>query len=352
MLSRTIGDVVASVDSRSKGLVADFLDEVAASPGGALVIAEAASEHTAAALAVGAVEITKVLTGGMPHAQWQLMRRWPVVRPAVQSRTTSLAAIAENTSPALVRMWLIISLYSHRGDSRALRRWLAEAGGIVPTVFSGDRGQSLMASLRYFCWLHAGIGRHRSGPRHGVLHVEPLLEASPTSGETDEFVAEFGSALELDTVERDLSNASGRYLARPGEKYAEGRYGHTRYFVSRGFGVMPLGTSIALARRLRSCADEGIRWAVSACLLQWVFDMPQSHAAELVAECIGDDHPWVVREALTQICESPLLLAEFGGLKVIEQAEDSAERAAQRGWAVTDLRAALARAMAVAVELR
>jgi hypothetical protein len=347
-LARVVGDVIGQLGSRQFGLVGHFCEERLSTRRGVLLLAEAASEHTAAALAIGGPILRQLLLSAQPQATWQLLRRWPLVSPAVPQEV-EIEEIREMGTTSTRRMLFLTRLQVARNSSEALKNLLSAAEEGVAGALSNVAEHPFHRALRAWAAMNTTVDMPGGRSRRGLLlRIEDVLHvASWARSRSDTLTGQIAQALELDGIERDLRNAVGGYQPHPRERYSEGRYGYTRNYVRRAIRIVPEDQMSGLLSHLLHCADEGIRWAVGAEVRNWWVRSPDLDAAiDIVLRLVDDEHPWVVRETLQQLAVDPPLCQAIGVGRLVRHAENRRQRAEMEGWETGELVAAIRRVAA------
>ena len=349
MLARIIGDILGMrVGIQQINAVGSFCERHMESKKGILLLAEAASEHTVAASTIGESRLRKLLLSKHPQAKWQLLRRWPIVSPVI-SKGIDIEEIMEISDVGAKRMLFLTRLQIDRNSNKALKKLL----GSVRESLCGKSTDA--PDVRFYNALSAWIMLYTtvdvpSKNFYGVpiIRIDEGLQAWKLNFQNGvDLIDQVVQALELDSIDRDLLNATGHYLPHP-KRYSEGRYGYTRYYVRRALNAIPRDQTSELLLKLINCADEGIRWAVAAEILFWWMRVQNSiEAKNILLRLLSDEHPWVVREALQQLANDPYLCQIIGIDVLTRHAEESSEIAREKGWEIIELSAAKMRIAAL-----
>jgi len=350
MLARVIGDVLGiQLDSRDRVTVQDFCEARLDSPTGALLLAEAAVEHTAAARAIGEPNLRRLLNSPHRQASWQLLRRWPVVSP-VMSDSREIHDIMAVRDVATERMLWIAEMVAVRASARELRALLSTVRALTGD-HNGSRLARLFDALAAWARMNTAVDVGRiSSFEPGISRIDHLLYSAETLGSdtTGAVAGAAAQALEFDSVDRDVRNADGTYYSHPSER-SEGRYGFTKHYVRRVINIARDDQMAVLLGDLARSSDEGVRWGLAAELENWWVRLDGAAiAADLTMTLIGDSHPWVVRETLGRLADDPVLAQAIGVREIVRDAEASRARAAQNGWPVGEVAAAARRVAALA----
>ena len=347
-LARVIGDVIGLFRAQRQRVIEGFCEPRLTTRRGVLLLAEAASEHTAAASAIGKPILRRLLTSKHPQAQWQLLRRWPLVSPIVPNGI-DLEEISEAGNVSVRRMLFLTRLQNARNSNVELSKLLGAASEGLIGVPGDSADIPFHNALRAWATLNTAVDvSGRSTARSSFWRINEVLQVASWSGhKSGTLVNQIAQSLELDSIERDFRNAIGSYQTHPHERYSEGRYGYTRHYVRWSLRVVPRAHIIALLLKLLHCIDEGIRWAVAAEVRNWWMLVSDPDAAiNFVLRLVSDEHPWVVREVLQQLALDPLLCQAIGLNSLIQQAEESMRRAQAEGWETSELVTALRRVAA------
>lgn len=353
MLARVVGDVVGlQVGVENHRLVGAFCEPRLSTTDGALLLAEAASEHTAAARAIGAQVLRNLLLSKQPQAAWQLLRRWPIVSPVLGPHL-KIDDLIDVENASLRRMLFLTQLRTVRHSSTELERFIDIVGQEVSALDQRKSpGSRFYQALTSWSAINTNARPSRGNNFTGApQRIDALLHLdSWTRKSLDKLPSDIAQALELDSIERDLLNAEGAYRPHPSERYSEGRYGHTRHYVRVAINLLPSSHTDLLLSELLDCFDEGIRWAVAAELQNWWTLVDNSEtASSLLFRLIADPHPWVVRETLQQLSTDPLLCLGIGIDLLLGAAANSQWRAEEEGWATAELTMAIRRISALEV---
>lgn len=344
-LSRVIGDLLGQLGPKQYRTVGAFCEPRLNTRRGLLLLAEAASEHTASALAVGGPVLSQLLFSDHPQAIWQLLRRWPLVSPVMLTKF-DINQLSEIGSASTKRMLFLIRLYAERDSPRSIRILLRAAARHPMSPRSDDLDVPFQRALKQWTALNTTVeSSRRKSLGNSSVHIEDLLPtAAWGSSAGSSLVMQIADAVELDSIERDLRNSVGGFQPHPNERYSEGRYGYTRFYVRWAIRVTPSELISALLLEFLRCADEGIRWAVAAEVRSWWMRVPDRDAAfSVVALLVDDEHPWVVRETLQQLGTDPLLSQAIGVEYLTHRAELARQRAEAEGWDTDELMAAIRR---------
>jgi hypothetical protein len=351
MLARVVGDVLGlHLGEEHASLIRSFAEARLETRGGQLLLAEAAVEHTRAAAAIGAPVLRRLLLSAQPQVAWQLLRRWPLVSPAMPDGLEPDEVLSVD-SLATRRMLILTQLHEARTSSRATTRLLAAARSARAGEPEDSPEARFADALSSWAMLHtsADLGTSAAS-RKRIVRIDQLLHAGrPAKGGALNTLV--GPALELDSIERDMRNASGDYQSHPQARFSEGRYGYTRHYVSEAFRSSPSNDDVApLLMSLTNSADEGIRWGVAAEVPNWWKRVPDFDAgAGVLLKLVSDRHPWVVREALHQVAMDPMLGRSIGVARLTRLANESVTRAAGEGWDTGELFVGARRVAALAL---
>jgi hypothetical protein len=348
MLSRVIGDVIGfELGNDQQHLIGHFCEPRLYTPEGILLLAEAGSENTAAAEAIGESVIRRILYSSQPQAKWQLLRRWPNVSP-VLSNSFNLNQINEVSSVNLKRMLFLTYLHKECCHHNKLKQLL----GHVSESRDDDPNNFTLFHDALVAWL--ALNTSIDTPSHSTwtgpyLRINETLQTPNTYSVNDEKnLQRIAQSLELNSIEQDLRNMAGNYEPHPTQKYSEGRYGHTRHYVRNALVVVPSEHIFTLLLKLLCCTDEGVRWAVAAEVRNWWTLIPDSdNATSIVLRLINDKHPWVIRETLQQLDAEPLLCQAIGITNLTRNAVTSRMRVEAEGWNSDELRMAIRRITAL-----
>jgi len=313
-----------------------------------LLLAEAASEHTAAASTIGSAILRRLLLSSQAQVPWQLFRRWPLISP-VAPDDVNLDEIRRISNLSTRRMIFLAQLPRTRTSHHALKLLL---GGVAEEIGGGGDAMNDRFGNALLTWaaLNTSIYVPGSTALRDFCRIHELLQLASSRGHDirGSLSEHIALALELDSIERDLVNAEGGYQPHPSEKYSEGRYGYTRHYVRSAYKVVPHDRISALLGDLLYCSDEGIRWAVAAEILNWWALIPDAEGAtSVVLRLVSDRHPWVVREALQQLATDPLLCQAIGIDLLVQNAEQSRQRAEGEGYVSSELVVAIKRVAAL-----
>ena len=344
VLARVVGDVVGlQFEGQHRRLVGRFCEPRLYTREGVLLLAEAASEHTAAASAIGEAVLHRLLLSTQPQARWQLLRRWPLVSPVVSSGI-ELNEIREVNNAGIRRMLFLTQLLRARHSQKHLRELLRSATEGVSGEPGDPANVHFERALTAWTVLNTSVDMpNRTVWRGALFRIHELLQVVIAGGDQGgDLTGDIALALELDGIERDLRNAEGAYQPHPSEKYTLGRYGYTRHYVRWALRAVPRDGIGSLLTELLNCADEGIRWALAAEVLNWWTLVPDVDAAtDAVLQLVRDMHPWVVREVLQQLAADPLLCQSIGIPRLTRSSRESLARIEAEGWVTGELAVAI-----------
>jgi hypothetical protein len=177
-LARVIGDVIGLFRTRRQRLIGGFCEPRLATSRGVLLLAEAASEHTAAALAIGEPILRHLLTSKHPQAQWQLLRRWPLVSPIVPNGV-DLDEIREAGNVSIRRMLFLTRLQNARNSSVELRKLLGAASGGLIGAPGDATGISFHTALRAWATLNTTVDvSGRNAARSSFSRIDEILRVA------------------------------------------------------------------------------------------------------------------------------------------------------------------------------
>src|SRR5262249_15920559 len=157
---------------------------------------------------------------------------WPLVS-RVMSTGVNFRDISEMSDTGTRRMLFLSRLHRARKSNRELKSLLGAVSDNLMRV-PGDAAESTFyAALKMWARLNTTVDvPSPKGWQNSFDKIDAILQrAKWDSLKKDQVVRQIPHALELDSVERDLQNAFGRYQPHPGERHSEGRYGYTRHYV-------------------------------------------------------------------------------------------------------------------------
>lgn len=350
MLSRVIGDIIGlQLTQGNRVLVGEFCEAHLENTRGAQLLAEAASEHTAAAAAVGSPVLRRLLLSPHPLTPWQLLRRWTFVSPIIADRVAfeDIVAVKDLSTR---RMLTLTQIHFARRSPIVLKQLLGAMKSAYGDLGSDERSHSFFEAVAAWVATNSSISLpdsvrlpNTSPQIEQLLYlIDRLDDDEPT------LITMIGHALELDSVDRDILNFGTHYQYDSGGRYSEGRYGYTRRIVRRVFQTVSPDSIHPVCSSLLRCADEGIRWAMATELPHWWTRAPDGkESTQTVMQLIGDEHPWVARETLQQLAADELLCHSIGLTVLAGLAEETRARFAAQGRLTTDLANAVRRIRAI-----
>jgi Restriction endonuclease len=333
---RTLGRIAGEFvnikrpDSRQRFQVRELAEHCFEHPDTSILLAVTATSGLYAARAIGAIMLKRLILQKHPQVRWLIMRGWPVVEPVITD-SFSLPQLLETEDTWLRRRFLLTLIHELRsGNHLKLKSLLVEHLHHDSSVAGDTRFE---IALRRWLRLKAGIDLYARRLRDiskGNIDLAVLINTLKLRRDVDD-IHRFSAALDYHCINLDYS--SSPESLHIGGAYSEGRYGIIRQWVEEGLSSVHEDLLFAFIDDLLNCADEGVRWAISASMSNWLPKIIKiSQRRKLILKLLNDWHPWVVRESLEQMGRR---LSNFHGLDSLEMlttCSASIGRAVEQGW--------------------
>ena len=341
MLARVVGDIIGKISEKKKWrIIGKFCESRLDSAEGLQLLAEAASENSNSAIAIGEKILQHIITSTQPQAQWQLLRRWPIISNSLSSGI-DYEYIMELSNKSIKRMFIIANIIEYRKQTKKLKQLLINVIKDLKHNSIDKKDNSFQKAL--IAWMD----------KHPSISISPLKLKTNQNIDTFKDILilmqkdnifikssiseRLALSLEIETIEKDLINATGQYISHR-SKFSEGRYGITKNQVYQTLSITPDDYAYSMILNLLNCIDDGIRWGVAATLPTWWVKLwNRNDALNIIERLINDEHPWVVREALQQISKDQFLCQAIASDHVISIADNNIMRFKNEGWAIGEL---------------
>lgn len=336
---RTLGRIAGAYvgvrrpNSRLRRQIQGFAEHCLEHPNTSILLGVAATSSLYAPRTLGADVLSRLMVKSHPQVRWLIMRGWSVIEPVITD-AFPLSRLLETDDRWLRRRFMLTLMRSLQSANRTeLRALLTEH---VRHDSSAVGNKRFEAALGRWLAINADIDLFKSTETDfdgGMnLDLSVLIQSLRLRGSIND-VYSFSAALDYHCISLDYYSSSPGTM-HIGRIFSEGRYGIIRQWVEEGLSSVQRDLLPAFLANLLDCADEGIRWAITALLPRWLPNISaETRKRELIVKVLTDWHPWIVREGLEQLSNRPSYLHGFDPLELLSICSASVDKAVRQGWA-------------------
>jgi hypothetical protein len=332
IIGRIAGEVVSlsTQGSRQRSKVRELAEQCFEHPDTSILLAVAATSGPHAARTLGATVLKRLILQRHPQIRWLIMRGWSLVEPVV-TNSFPLPRLLETEDRWLRRRFLLTLSRSLRSGNRSTIK------GLIVDHLRDD--SSAAGNMRFEAalrrWLSINADVNLSAPtridRSKVnMDLSVIINRLKSRRDVND-INHFSAALDYHCIGLDYS--SSPEALHIGGAYSEGRYGIIRQWVEEGLASVHKALLFTFVSEILGCADEGVRWAISASMSNWLPKITTiRQKRDLIMKLLNDWHPWVVRESLERLDQNLPNLYGIDPLEILEATSASIERAVEQGW--------------------
>lgn len=333
---RTLGRIAAefvspaSLDSKQRLQVRDFAEHCFERPDTSILLAVTATVSPYAARTLGAPVLERLIFQQHPQVRWLMIRGWSIIEPLVSS-SMPLPRLLESGDQWIRRRFLLTLIRGLNSESNSsLKSLLAEHVKHDSRLTGGTRFETALGTwLSLKSGIDLGILSDRD-ISHGDTDLALLIDSLKLRPNPDD-IHRFAAALDYHCISLDYS--SSPQALHIGGSYSEGRYGIIRQWVEEGLSSVHEDLLFTFIDGILDCADEGVRWAISASMSNWLPKIASmGQRRQLIFKLLNDWHPWIIRESLEQIGRSLSNLRGLDQLELLAACSASIGRSIEQGW--------------------
>jgi hypothetical protein len=336
---RTLGRIageyigVRRPNARLRRQIQAFAEHCLDKPNTSILLGVAATSSLYAPRTLGTDVLNRLMAQRHPQVRWLIMRGWSVIEPVIVD-AFPLSRLLETDDRWLRRRFMLTLMRNLQSTNRTeLRALLTEHVQLDSSVVGNKRFEG---ALGRWLALNVDIDLFKSKESHfdGTMNpdLSVLLRSLKLRGSNND-VYSFSAALDYYCISLDYYSSSPGTM-HIGRIYSEGRYGIIRQWVEEGLSSIRRDLLPNFLINLLDCADEGIRWAITALLPRWLPNISAKNIRrELIIKVLTDWHPWIVREGLEQLSQEPSYLHGLDPLELLSICSASVDKAVHQGWA-------------------